>query len=86
MSTPKVIRTMSEIPWTCYEEASHLIVGYNAKGGGILATAKDELTGRRYAKLCRAAGYPDAVAVPNTEKEIGKVNQACVATLVGWDG
>jgi hypothetical protein len=52
---------VNEIPWTRYEECSHVIIGYHKDNldGGILATAKDEFTAHRYARGIRWE-YPDA--------------------------
>jgi hypothetical protein len=63
-----------QLPWTSYKEASHLIVGCMPKnmGGGILLTARDELTAHRYAACYRKHGYTEVRVLPNNEEGLAQ--------------
>ena len=61
------------IRWVSYAEATHMVVGYNESGGGILATARDEFTAHKHARELRSE-YPDAHVVKNAPEEFTKVS------------
>lgn len=67
--------------WVPYKEATHMVVGYNKSGGGILATARDEFTAHRHARELRKE-YPDAIVVRNVPEEFSKVNAQISAMIV----
>lgn len=48
---------MLSIPWNGYEGATHLVEAYYCQGGGIFATATDEFTAHRYAKIYKMLGF-----------------------------
>lgn len=75
--SPLQVRTIADIAkcWCGYEEALYLVTGFNAKGGGVLATCRDIFTAYRFRKILLAE-YPIARVVENTEEEIKKNSNA----------
>lgn len=65
--------------WVPYAQATHVIVGWKEDGsGGILATARDEFTAHRYAKILRDDGYLRVKARPHTETVMREVREGLV--------
>jgi hypothetical protein len=64
-----VVRTVRDIEknWIPYERAKFLVIGFGPKGGGLLATALDEFTAHRYARIYKEAGYTMVMVQPMTE-------------------
>ncbi|NBR46469.1 MAG: hypothetical protein EBT68_05065 [Verrucomicrobia bacterium] len=58
-----------------YEAATHVVVGFTCNSGGILATATDQLTAYRYARLYRQHGWTGVKVMPESEHTHKQVNQ-----------
>ena len=54
-------------PWIGYEAASHVVVAFSCKGGGIEATATDEFTAHRIAREYKALGYIQVAVMPESK-------------------
>lgn len=69
-------------PWIPYEQATHLIIGYNDEGGGILHTAQNQMEAYRVRAWYRSHGYPQAKVGANEPAEHQKVEDACIDFLL----
>jgi hypothetical protein len=55
------MRTIEQIKWVPYAEATHVVNGYSNNNGVLLSTARSLEEAEEYAAIYKSAGYHDVV-------------------------